>query len=340
MACSTRAVASCARETTTREGRRASVPARRALCRASTASSSTENDEDEDEKSSVTTSHTLIGRSIKPDHILEGRPDDALGRLAVEILASETGVDAEALARDVERLFTIVPGLRARVTRGEVTRARAVELAAALDRTTACVLALRRMMREGVDVMGMCAAAPDLLALDAEGLARVRERAMRARSGLEGVCDADAFFEACPGCLLVEDDEMEDISRRARRLKESLPDGDVVKILEKRPSVCLNEDAFVRATKAVNSLRASMPKDCRVGLMLTDFPSLLFVDIDVLLEDLRNTFGGDPCEILRRNPGISTMVRISLNRGALNFFARAPTMTLADVDLRILSRIV
>lgn len=272
---------------------------------------------DDDEKSAVTTSHTIIGRSIKPDHILEGRADDALGRLAVEIRASEIGVDAEGLARDVERLFTIVPGLRTRVARGEVSRGDAVTLAAKLERTTACVLALREMMREGVDVMGMCAAVPDLLALDDDGLARTRERTRAARSGLEGACDADAFFEACPGCLLVEDDVMEDISRRVRSLREILPDGDVVKILEKRPSVCLNEDAFVNATKAVESLRASMPEDCRIGLMLTDFPSLLFVDIDVLLDDVRNAFGGDPCEILRRNPGISTMVRISFNRVAL-----------------------
>ena len=114
----------------------------------------------------MTTSHTIIGRSIKPDHILEGRADDALGRLAVEIRASEIGVDAEGLARDVERLFTIVPGLRTRVARGEVSRGDAVTLAAKLERTTACVLALREMMREGVDVMGMCAAVPDLLALD------------------------------------------------------------------------------------------------------------------------------------------------------------------------------
>ena len=57
----------------------------------------------------------LLGRTIKPKHVIDGREDDVLGRLAAEIVADEIeGVDAEALERDVERLFTLVEGLRRR----------------------------------------------------------------------------------------------------------------------------------------------------------------------------------------------------------------------------------
>ena len=119
----------------------------------------------------------LLGRTVKVDHVLEGRADDALGRLAASVVADARGADADALARDVDRLFALCPGLGERVARGEVTRALAAELAVDLRETTAAMLAIRdAFVGADVDAGSVCAREPRLLRLREDGLEGVRAR--------------------------------------------------------------------------------------------------------------------------------------------------------------------
>ena len=253
----------------------------------------------------------LLGRTIKPKHVIDGREDDVLGRLAAEIVADEIeGVDAEALERDVERLFTLVEGLRRRERNGEITRVELLRIAGDLSGATKNVLGLRKLFASAsLDIAEMCAREPDLLRV--EDLDAVRERVKRTRETFGEVgMDADRFFDAMPSCLLAEASDFDVVAARAVALKKLMPDADVAKICRAKPWVCLDAKSYAIAEYAVAATRAAMPPDCRVDLMLSDFPSLLFVDIDALLEDIKNVFGGDPAEILRRNPAISYRVRL------------------------------
>jgi hypothetical protein len=253
----------------------------------------------------------LLGRTVKVKHILEGRADDALGRLAADVVADARGVDADALARDVDRLFALCPGLGERVARGEVKRALAAELAVDLRETMAAMLAIKNTFASAdVDAGDVCAREPRLLRLREEALEGVRERAASTRERLGDACDADGLFATIPSCLLASQEELDGILERVTGLRALMPDADIVKLLRGRPALCLEDRAYSRAAIAVSALRKAMPKDCRIDLMLSDFPSLLFMDIEMLLEDLRQTFGGDPCWTLRRNPGIATQVRL------------------------------
>jgi len=254
----------------------------------------------------------LLGRTVKVDHVLEGRADDALGRLAASVVADARGADADALARDVDRLFALCPGLGERVARGEVTRALAAELAVDLRETTAAMLAIRdAFVGADVDAGSVCAREPRLLRLREDGLEGVRARVASTRERLGSARDADGLLATIPSCLLASGEELDGILGRVMGLREMLPDADVVKLLRGRPALCLEDRAYSRAAIAVAALRKAMPKDCRIDLMVSDFPSLLFMDIEMLLEDLRQTFGGDPCWTLRRNPGIATQVRLA-----------------------------
>ena len=158
----------------------------------------------------------------------------------------------------------------------------------------------------------VCAREPRLLRLREDALEGVRERGRRRRgSGWVDARDADGLLATIPSCLLASREELDGILGRVTGLRALLPDADVVKLLRGRPALCLEDRAYSRAAIAVAALRKAMPKDCRIDLMLSDFPSLLFMDIEMLLEDLRQTFGGDPCWTLRRNPGIATQVRLA-----------------------------
>jgi hypothetical protein len=177
----------------------------------------------------------------------------------------------------------------------------------------------RRYFGSGVDVGGMCAREPGLLLMsDAEARdAEARASGTRTRFAEAGLA-ADEVFAAIPSLLLASDEEFEDVARRLIGLREMMPGADVAKIVLEKPWTCLHEPSYRSAERAVRALRAAMPADCKIDLMLTDFPSLLFVDIDVLLDDLRNTFGGDPCDTLRRNPAVSYQVRLVVARANSN----------------------
>jgi len=245
------------------------------------------------------------------DHVLAGRADDALGRLAVDVVADARGVDADALARDVDRLFALCPGLGERVARGEVKRALAAELAVTLKATMEAMLAIKMsFVSADVDAASVCAREPRLLRLRGEALEGVRGRLESTRARFGDARDADGFLATIPSCLVAPEEEFEAVVERVVGLRALMPEADVVKLLRGRPGLCLDERAYSRAAIAVAALRKAMPKDCRIDLMLSDFPSLLFMDIDMLLDDLRQTFGGDPCWTLRRNPGIATQVRL------------------------------
>jgi hypothetical protein len=48
-----------------------------------------------------------------------------------------------------------------------------------------------------------------------------------------------------------------------------------------------------------------MPPDCNTDRLLTDFPSILAMDVPALFEDLRRVWpDSDPGEVLRRDPSI------------------------------------
>ena len=81
----------------------------------------------------------LLGKTVKPEHILAGRGDDAVAKLALEAIAEERGVDVDALANDLARLETVVPGLKSRRLRGELKTGLVVSLALDISAATANV---------------------------------------------------------------------------------------------------------------------------------------------------------------------------------------------------------
>lgn len=256
----------------------------------------------------------LLGKTVKPEHILAGRGDDAVAKLALEAIAEERGVDVDALANDLARLETVVPGLKSRRLRGELKAGLVVSLALDISAATANVLRLKRELRGNIDVAEVCAKEPRLLQLGEEDFAELAERLEKARSALGASCDADALFATLPACLVPEhaDGLSSDVLvQRSLELLEMIPDADIVAIAASRKQVLLNEDAHASAKLAISALRQRMPSECKIDRMLTDFPSLLLVDIDALFHDMRNTFQQDPADLLRRDPSISHRVRLS-----------------------------
>jgi len=53
-------------------------------------------------------------------------------------------------------------------------------------------------------------------------------------------------------------------------------------------------------------MRRRMPPACDTDRLLTDFPSILVMDVPALFEDLQRVFPDkDPGDVLRRNPSIA-----------------------------------
>jgi len=256
----------------------------------------------------------LLGKTVKPEHILAGRGDDAVAKLALEAISEERGVDVDALANDLARLETVVPGLKSRRLRGELKAGLVVSLALDISAATANVLRLKRELRGKVDVAEVCAKEPRLLQLAEEDFLELAERLEKARRALGASCDTDALFATLPACLVPEHAgglNCEMLVQRTLELSEIIPDADIVAIAASRKQVLLNEDAHASAKLAIRALRKLMPRECKIDRMLTDFPSLLLVDIDALFDDIRNTFQQDPADLLRRDPSISRRVRLS-----------------------------
>jgi len=241
----------------------------------------------------------LLGRAVHVDDVINRRPDD--------ILASLASTSSPTRDRAIERLDVLLPSLARRRARGEVSIDRCRELARDARRASKNIVRVKHMFHfdSAIDAADVCARELALVDMDESGVARARLRVEEFRE-LLGASAGDAFCAAAPRTLVADD--VSDVKRRVRALREAIPNGDMKAICSKSPSVLMDDDALELARRAAATLREAMPRDAKVDLMLSDFPSLLSVDIASLLEDIERVFGKDPCDVLRRNPKISYQV--------------------------------
>ena len=258
--------------------------------------------------------YRFMGRTVKEDHVFDSR---MAKDLALDVVSEETGVSRDDLEKNLASLKSLLPEVSSATSadayrasldiklvarnaikiksvfkelKSNVSEMIAKDLRFALDEQASekCVRALEILTKNG-----------EMEREEAENLIYATHRFCADKDKMLAFCEEQTLLEVC-----------ENVKRIRLAVGKTFLAHKVAEKGDAAVNMLFESEKNKAACDAAKQLVQRMPKDCNVGLMVSDFPNLLLMDIDRLFSDLTSAFKSTPPEeTLRRDPSVSFRVR-------------------------------
>ena len=257
--------------------------------------------------------YMFMGRTVKDDHVFDSR---MAKDLALDVVSEETGVSRDDLEKNLASLKSLLPEVSAtsadayrasldiklvarnaikiksvfKELKSNVSEMIAKDLRFALDEQASekCERALEILTKNG-----------EMEREEAENLIYATHRFCADKDKMLAFCEEQTLLEVC-----------ENVKRIRLAVGKTFLAHKVAEKGDAAVNMLFESEKNKAACNAAKQLVQRMPKDCNVGLMVSDFPNLLLMDIDRLFSDLTSAFKSmPPEETLRRDPSVSFRVR-------------------------------
>ena len=256
----------------------------------------------------------FMGRTVKEDHVFDSR---MAKDLALDVVSEETGVSRDDLEKNLASLKSLLPEVSSATSADAYRASLDIKLVA---RNAIKIKSVFKELKSNVSEM----IAKDLrFALDEQASEKC-ERALEIltkngemeREEAENLIYATHRFCADKDKMLAfcEEQTLLEVCENVKRIRLAVGKTFLAHKVAEKGDAAVNmlfeSEKNKAACDAAKQLVQRMPKDCNVGLMVSDFPNLLLMDIDRLFSDLTSAFKSTPPEeTLRRDPSVSFRVR-------------------------------
>ena len=258
--------------------------------------------------------YMFMGRTVKEDHVFDSR---MAKEFALDVVSEETGVSRDDLEKNLGSLKSLLPEVSSTTSADAYRASLNIKLVA---RNAIKIKSVFKELKSNVSEM----IAKDLrFALD-ERASEKCERALEIltkngemeREEAENLIYATHRFCADKDKMLAfcEEQTLLEVCENVKRIRLAVGKTFLAHKVAEKGDAAVNmlfeSEKNKAACDAAKQLVQRMPKDCNVGLMVSDFPNLLLMDIDRLFSDLTSAFKSTPPEeTLRRDPSVSFRVR-------------------------------
>ena len=258
--------------------------------------------------------YRFMGRTVKEDHVFDSR---MAKEFALDVVSEETGVSRDDLEKNLGSLKSLLPEVSSTTSADAYRASLNIKLVA---RNAIKIKSVFKELKSNVSEM----IAKDLrFALD-ERASEKCERALEIltkngemeREEAENLIYATHRFCADKDKMLAfcEEQTLLEVCENVKRIRLAVGKTFLAHKVAEKGDAAVNmlfeSEKNTAACDAAKQLVQRMPNDCNVGLMVSDFPNLLLMDIDRLFSDLTSAFKSTPPEeTLRRDPSVSFRVR-------------------------------
>ena len=258
--------------------------------------------------------YRFMGRTVKEDHVFDSR---MAKEFALDVVSEETGVSRDDLEKNLGSLISLLPEVSSTTSADAYRASLNIKLVA---RNAIKIKSVFKELKSNVSEM----IAKDLrFALD-ERASEKCERALEIltkngemeREEAENLIYATHRFSADKDKMLAfcEEQTLLEVCENVKRIRLAVGKTFLAHKVAEKGDAAVNmlfeSEKNTAACDAAKQLVQRMPNDCNVGLMVSDFPNLLLMDIDRLFSDLTSAFKSTPPEeTLRRDPSVSFRVR-------------------------------
>ena len=258
--------------------------------------------------------YRFMGRTVKEDHVFDSR---MAKDLALDVVSEETGVSRDDLEKNLASLKSLLPEVSSATSADAYRASLDIKLVA---RNAIKIKSVFKELKSNVSEM----IAKDLrFALDEQASEKC-ERALEIltkngemeREEAENLIYATHRFCADKDKMLAfcEEQTLLEVCENVKRIRLAVGKTFLAHKVAEKGDAAVNmlfeSEKNTAACDAAKQLVQRMPNDCNVGLMVSDFPNLLLMDIDRLFSDLTSAFKSTPPEeTLRRDPSVSFRVR-------------------------------
>ena len=258
--------------------------------------------------------YRFMGRTVKEDHVFDSR---MAKEFALDVVSEETGVSRDDLEKNLGSLKSLLPEVSSTTSADAYRASLNIKLVA---RNAIKIKSVFKELKSNVSEM----IAKDLrFALD-ERASEKCERALEIltkngemeREEAENLIYATHRFCADKDKMLAfcEEQTLLEVCENVKRIRLAVGKTFLAHKVAEKGDAAVNmlfeSEKNKAACDAAKQLVQRMPNDCNMGLMVSDFPNLLLMDIDRLFSDLTSAFKSTPPEeTLRRDPSVSFRVR-------------------------------